>query len=40
VANHWTLGRIEPRSVVLDLGCGVDVMGSELAQLGVRQCQG
>jgi arsenite methyltransferase len=22
VANHWTLGRIEPRSVVLDLGCG------------------
>ena len=22
VANHWTLGRIEPESVVLDLGCG------------------
>jgi len=22
VANHWTLGRIEPRQVVLDLGCG------------------
>jgi SAM-dependent methyltransferase len=22
VANHWTLGRVEPRSVVLDLGCG------------------
>jgi arsenite methyltransferase len=22
VANHWTLGRIEPGSVVLDLGCG------------------
>ena len=22
VANHWTLGRINPGSVVLDLGCG------------------
>jgi SAM-dependent methyltransferase len=22
VANHWTLGRIEPGSAVLDLGCG------------------
>jgi arsenite methyltransferase len=22
VANHWLLGRIEPASVVLDLGCG------------------
>ena len=22
VANHWTLGRIEPGRVVLDLGCG------------------
>jgi arsenite methyltransferase len=22
VANHWTLGRVEPGSVVLDLGCG------------------
>ena len=22
VANHWTLGHIEPGSVVLDLGCG------------------
>jgi len=22
VANHWTLGRIEPGSIVLDLGCG------------------
>jgi SAM-dependent methyltransferase len=22
VANHWRLGRIEPASVVLDLGCG------------------
>jgi len=22
VANHWTLGRIEPGEVVLDLGCG------------------
>jgi arsenite methyltransferase len=22
VANHWLLGRAEPRSVVLDLGCG------------------
>ena len=22
VANHWLLGRIEPRRVVLDLGCG------------------
>src|SRR3954464_14624617 len=22
VANHWTLGYIEPGSVVLDLGCG------------------
>ncbi|HEV8054833.1 MAG TPA: methyltransferase domain-containing protein [Candidatus Limnocylindrales bacterium] len=22
VANHWVLGRIEPGSVVLDLGCG------------------
>ena len=22
VANHWTLGRIEPGTVVLDLGCG------------------
>jgi arsenite methyltransferase len=22
VANHWTLGHIEPSSVVLDLGCG------------------
>jgi arsenite methyltransferase len=22
VANHWTLGRIEPGDVVLDLGCG------------------
>ena len=22
VANHWTLGRIEPGQVVLDLGCG------------------
>jgi arsenite methyltransferase len=22
VANHWALGRIEPGSVVLDLGCG------------------
>ena len=22
VANHWTLGRIAPASVVLDLGCG------------------
>ena len=22
VANHWTLGRIEPGSLVLDLGCG------------------
>jgi arsenite methyltransferase len=22
VASHWTLGRIEPREVVLDLGCG------------------
>src|SRR6516165_8616861 len=22
VANHWTLGRIEPGHVVLDLGCG------------------
>jgi cyclopropane fatty-acyl-phospholipid synthase-like methyltransferase len=22
VANHWTLGRMEPGSVVLDLGCG------------------
>jgi hypothetical protein len=22
VANHWTLGRIDPGEVVLDLGCG------------------
>src|SRR3954451_3659010 len=22
VANHWTLGRVEPGEVVLDLGCG------------------
>src|ERR1041385_4613145 len=22
VANHWTLGRVEPGTVVLDLGCG------------------
>src|SRR5205807_1678194 len=22
VANHWLLGRVEPSSVVLDLGCG------------------
>src|SRR5215218_8253547 len=22
VANHWALGRVEPGSVVLDLGCG------------------
>ncbi len=22
VANHWTLGGIEPGGVVLDLGCG------------------
>jgi arsenite methyltransferase len=22
VANHWTLGRVEPGGVVLDLGCG------------------
>ena len=22
VANHWSLGRVEPGSVVLDLGCG------------------
>jgi ubiquinone/menaquinone biosynthesis C-methylase UbiE len=22
VANHWPLGRIEPGSIVLDLGCG------------------
>jgi arsenite methyltransferase len=22
VANHWTLGRIEPGEIVLDLGCG------------------
>ncbi len=22
VANHWLLGRVEPRSIVLDLGCG------------------
>ena len=22
VANHWTLGRVRPGSVVLDLGCG------------------
>jgi arsenite methyltransferase len=22
VANHWTLGRVDPGSVVLDLGCG------------------
>src|SRR3954471_12792938 len=22
VANHWSLGRIEPGEVVLDLGCG------------------
>src|ERR1700716_3387980 len=22
VANHWKLGRVEPGSVVLDLGCG------------------
>jgi arsenite methyltransferase len=22
VANHWLLGRVEPGSVVLDLGCG------------------
>src|SRR5438132_14273668 len=22
VANHWVLGRVEPGSVVLDLGCG------------------
>ena len=22
VANHWTLGRIEPGAIVLDLGCG------------------
>jgi SAM-dependent methyltransferase len=22
VANHWTLGRIDPGSIVLDLGCG------------------
>jgi arsenite methyltransferase len=22
VANHWTLGRVEPGAVVLDLGCG------------------
>jgi SAM-dependent methyltransferase len=22
VANHWTLGRVEPASVVVDLGCG------------------
>src|SRR5438309_6716562 len=21
VANHWTLGRVEPGSIVLDLGC-------------------
>ena len=27
VANHWTLGRIEPGAVVLDLGCGA---GSDL----------
>ena len=27
VANHWTLGRIEPGSVVVDLGCGA---GSDL----------
>jgi arsenite methyltransferase len=24
VANHWTLGHIEPGAVVLDLGCGAD----------------
>ena len=24
VANHWQLGRIDPGSVVLDLGCGAD----------------
>src|SRR4051794_29939006 len=22
VANHWTLGRVEPGEIVLDLGCG------------------
>jgi arsenite methyltransferase len=22
VANHWTLGRIDPGAIVLDLGCG------------------
>src|SRR5204863_3470494 len=22
VANHWSLGRVEPGAVVLDLGCG------------------
>jgi arsenite methyltransferase len=43
VANHWQLGRIEPGSVVLDLGCGAgtdlliaaQMVGSEGRAVGV-----
>jgi SAM-dependent methyltransferase len=43
VANHWTLGRIEPGSTVLDLGCGAgtdlliaaQMTGSEGLAIGV-----
>jgi arsenite methyltransferase len=43
VANHWLLGRVEPGSVVLDLGCGAgtdlliaaQMAGSEGRAIGV-----
>jgi len=34
VANHWLLGRVEPGSVVLDLGCGAGtdlLIGAQMA---------
>ena len=39
VANHWTLGRIEPGAAVLDLGCGAGtdlLIAAQMTGLGGR----
>jgi ubiquinone/menaquinone biosynthesis C-methylase UbiE len=37
VANHWLLGRIDPGSTVLDLGCGAGTDLLIAAQMTVPQ---
>jgi arsenite methyltransferase len=39
VANHWTLGAIEPSAVVLDLGCGAGtdlLIAAQMTGVGAR----